>query len=106
MSAGSAAYTAVLPTSSVRIQFSRDLAPLSLKGRVRIEYAPAPGGGAAATPITDFTTEYRGAARVLEVKFTKPLAHLRTVHVTFNEGVVGTDQQGLKSWSLSFETAP
>ena len=98
--------TDVAPETMLRIQFSRDLAPLSLKGRVRIEYAPAPGGGAAATPITDFTTEYRGAARVLEVKFTKPLAHLRTVHVTFNEGVVGTDQQGLKSWSLSFETAP
>lgn len=92
----------VEPARSVRIQFSRDIAPGSLKGRVRIEYAPAPDSGAVPTPITDFTAEYRGAARVLEVKFLKPLEPFRTVRLTFAEGVQGTDQQPLKPFTLTF----
>ena len=57
--------------------------------------------GAAGAAI-DFTTEYRGAARVLEVKFSKPLERFRTVRVTFDEGVKGTDQQPLQPWTLTF----
>lgn len=87
----------------LRIQFSRDLVPASLRGRLRVEYVPSGGTPGAPTPVTDFATEYRGAARVLEVKFTKPLEPFRTVRVTFAEGVVGTDQQPLKPWTLTFE---
>lgn len=94
--------TDVGPGQSVRIQFSRDISAASLKGRVRIVYAPA-GANATAVPITDFTTEYRGAARVLEVKFAKPLEPFRSVQVSFGEGVQGTDQQPLKPWTLTFE---
>ncbi|MBM3772687.1 MAG: hypothetical protein FJW27_15645 [Acidimicrobiia bacterium] len=96
--------TDVEPARPIRIQFSRDIAPGSLKGRVRVEYAPPPVGNAVPVPITDFATEYRGAARVLEVKFAKPLERFRTVRVTFSEGVLGTDQQPLKPWTLTFET--
>ena len=55
--------------------------------------------------VTDFTTEYRGAARVLEIKFSKPLAPLATVRVTFDDGVLGTDEQALKPWTLTFALA-
>lgn len=95
--------TDVEPGRSIRIQFSRDITSASLKGRVRIEYAPSAGASATAMAITDFTTEYRGAARVLEVKFAKPLEPFRTVRVTFAEGVQGSDQQPLKPWTLTFQ---
>lgn len=96
--------TDVAPETTVRIQFSRDLALPSIKGRVKVEYVGA--NGAPATPVTDFTTEYRGAARVLEVKFAKPLERFRTVRVSFGDGVIGTDQQALKPWTLTFVVAP
>lgn len=95
--------TDVEPGRSLRIQFSRDIAPGSLKGRVRVEYAPAGVGNAVPVAISEFTTEYRGAARVLEVRFAKPLESFRTVRVTFSEGVQGTDQQPLKPWVLTFQ---
>ncbi len=98
--------TDVEPATSIRIQFSRDIAPGSLKGRVQVEYAPPAGAAGPGSPVTAFTTEYRGAARVLELKFTQPLERLRTVRVSFGEGVAGTDQQPLKPWTLSFEVAP
>lgn len=87
--------------TTIRIQFSRDLNPATLKGRVRVEYA-RPGAVGPGTPVTDFTTEYRGAARVLEIKFTRPFDPLGLVRVSFAEGVLGTDEQPLTPWTLSF----
>jgi hypothetical protein len=96
--------TEVMLNTAVRLQFSRDVEPGSLKGRLRIEYAGT--GAGAGTAITDFTTEYRAAARVLEIKFNKPLEPLRTIHITFADGVLGVDQQPLRTWSLTFELGP
>jgi hypothetical protein len=92
--------TDVAPATTLRIQFSRDLDPATLKGRLRVSYVDNPIGAAGAA--VDFTTEYRGAARVLEVKFAKPLERFRTVRVSFDEGVKGTDQQPLQPWTLAF----
>jgi len=39
---------------------------------------------------------------VLEIRFTKPLERFRTLKVELIEGILGTDQQPLKPWSLSF----
>jgi hypothetical protein len=86
--------------TNLRIQFSRDIDPATLKGRLRITYADNALGPAGAA--LDFTTEFRAAARVLEVRFTKPLERFRTVRVTFDEGVMGTDQQALRPWTLNF----
>jgi hypothetical protein len=91
--------TDVALTTNLRIQFSRDLDPATLKGRLRVSYVDAAAGAGA--PV-EFTTEYRGAARVLEVKFTKPLERFRTVRVSFDEGVKGIDQQPLQPWTLTF----
>lgn len=98
--------TDVEPNGSIRIQFSRDIAPASLKGRVIVEYASPAGASGAATRVTEIATDYRGAARVLEVKPAQPLERGRTIRVTFGEGVLGTDQQPLKPWTLTFQTAP
>jgi hypothetical protein len=89
--------------TNIRIQFSRDIDPATLKGRLRVTYADNALGPAAAA--IDFTTEFRGAARVLEIRFTKPLERFRTVRVTFDEGVMGTDQQTLRPWTLNFTLA-
>jgi hypothetical protein len=96
----------VAPSTSVRIQFSRDLNPASLKGRVRVRYvegANAPGG-ATELPNTEFTAEYRTATRVLEIRFTRPLERFRSVQIELGEGIVGADKQPLAPWRLNFST--
>jgi len=91
-------------TSSVRIQFSRDIAQATLKGRVRAFYLESEtrDRGEPVTPTAEFTTQYAGANRVLELKFTKPLERFRTLQIELQEGILGTDQQPLKPWTLSF----
>ena len=90
--------------SSVRIQFSRDIAQATLKGHVRAFYLESETRerGEPVTPTVEFTTQYSGANRVLELKFTKPLERFRTLQVELQEGILGTDQQPLKPWTLSF----
>jgi hypothetical protein len=39
---------------------------------------------------------------VLEIKFTKPLERFRTLKVDLLEGILGTDGQALKPWTLTF----
>lgn len=96
--------TDVMQSSSVRIQFSRDIDPATIKGHVRVRYLEAQSveRGEPTTPIAEFTTQYNGANRVLEIKFTKPLERFRTVKVDLIEGILGTDAQPLKPWTLTF----
>ena len=98
--------TDVSASSSVRIQFSRDVNPATLKGRIRAQYL----GGATATsggpsPLkAEVTTEYRPASRVLEIRFAQPLEPFRTVQVDLLDGILGTDLQPLAEWTLTFMT--
>ena len=39
---------------------------------------------------------------MLEIRFTKPLERFRTVRIELTEGILGTDQQPLVPWTLSF----
>lgn len=94
--------TDVSLNTTIRIQFSRDVSPSTLKNRVKVAYAGGPAGQTAAA-ITDFTTEYRPAPRVLEIRFPQPLEPFRQVTVTFAEGVVGLDEQPLVPWTLVFD---
>ena len=96
--------TDVSQSSSVRIQFSRDIDPATIKGHVRVRYFEAQnaGRGEPSPPIAEFTTQYNGANRVLEIKFTKPLDRFRSVKVELLEGILGTDAQPLKPWTLTF----
>lgn len=90
--------TDVRPTSSVRIQFSRDMDQASFRGRIRVRQAAEPDAAVL------FTTTYLPGTRVLELKFTQPFERFTDVTVDLQEGIVGTDKQPLPPWTLTFET--
>jgi Bacterial Ig-like domain len=96
--------TDVLQSTSVRIQFSRDLDPASIRGHVSAHYLETQTveRGEPTTPRVEFTTQYNGASRVLELKFPKPLERFRTLIVELLDGIKGTDGQPLKPWKLTF----
>jgi len=96
--------TDVLHTATVRIQFSRDLDQATLKGRIKPHYLESQSAerGEPVTPPADFTFQYAPANRVLELKFTKPLERFRTLKIDLLDGIMGTDGQPLKAWSLTF----
>jgi Bacterial Ig-like domain len=96
--------TDVAQTTTVRIQFSRDLDPATLRGHIRAHYLDSQTveRGEPATPPADFTFQYIAASRVLEVKFTKPLERFRTINVDLLDGILGTDKQPQKPWTLTF----
>jgi hypothetical protein len=90
--------------TSVRIQFSRDLDQATLKGHVRVHYLESETSerGEPSTPTAEFATQYNAANRVLELKFARPLERFRTLKVELQEGILGTDKQPLKPWTLTF----
>src|SRR5262249_51727607 len=94
-----------LTSTNLRIQFSRDLDASTIRNRIRASYAPnqALDRGEPA-PSADFTYQYAGFNRVLEIKFTRPLERFRTLKIELLEGILGTDGQPLKPWILTFET--
>jgi hypothetical protein len=97
-SAPTAGETDVLSTSSVRIQFSRDMDASTFRGRIRV--LDTTQGN---TPL-EFTTNYLPGTRVLELKFTSPLQRFSAVIVELQDGILGTDKQPLAPWTLKFET--
>jgi hypothetical protein len=94
----------VLQGAHVRIQFSRDIDQSTFKGRVRVRYLETQTveRGEPTTPSVEFTTQYSGANRVLELRFAKPLERFRTVTVELLDGILGSDGQPLKPWKLTF----
>jgi hypothetical protein len=90
--------------TTVRIQFSRDIAPATLRGRVRAGYLESETRerGEPTTPTAEFAIQYRAANRVLELRFTKPLERFRTLKIDLQDGILGTDEQPLKPWTLTF----
>jgi hypothetical protein len=104
-SAPTADETDVPAATSVRIQFSRDLDPATLKGHIRAGYLAAAAANPAETiaQAVDFIINYSAYNRVIELKFTKPLQQFRTLKVELLDGILGIDQQPLKAWTLTFE---
>lgn len=98
--------TDVQLTTTVRIQFSRDISPASLKGHIRVKYDDEETKlrGEPDTPPIEFTTQYLPANRVLEIRFPAPLERFRAVHVEILDGILGTDQQKVVPWKLDFQT--
>jgi hypothetical protein len=90
--------TDVLPTTSVRIQFSRDMDPSTFRGRIRVSYPKVD------SPPLPFTTQYLPGTRVLELKFAAPFERFSLVSVELQDGILGTDKQPLAPWTLTFET--
>jgi hypothetical protein len=95
--------TEVDRAAPVRIQFSRDLNPRSVRDRVRIAYAP-PAGGAPPGPVPPFTVTYNDIARAIEIRFETPLERFQQVRVDLLEGITAIDGQPLKPWTLTFAT--
>jgi hypothetical protein len=90
--------------TNIRIQFSRDVDPATFKGNIRVTYLESPAAAEAdrQSQPSEFTTQYNGYNRVLELRFTKPLERFRTLKVELLDGVLGTDKQPLKPWVLTF----
>jgi hypothetical protein len=97
--------TDVSMSTSVRIQFSRDIDQSTIKGHVRVRYLESQTveRGEPTTPTAEFSTQYNAASRVLELKFTKPLERFRTIRIELGSDILGTDKQPLKPWTLSFD---
>lgn len=93
----------VASSTSIRIQFSRDIDASTFKTHIAVKYTPTPSAPAD-TPAPEFTTQYMPGTRVLEIRFAEPLQKLRTVKVELQSGILGTDKQGLVPWTLTFDT--
>jgi len=99
--------TDVPPTSTIRVQFSRDINASTFRGHITIKYdePEVKRPGEPETPTIEFTTQYLPGNRVLEVRFAKPLEPFRSVQVELGDGVIGMDQQPLVPWKLTFTTS-
>jgi hypothetical protein len=91
-------------STHVRIQFSRDIDPASLKGHVRLSYVgdESVERGEPQAPRIQTETRYDPGSRVLDIGFTTPLQRFRTMKVELLEGIVGTDGAPLAPWTLTF----
>ncbi len=96
--------TDVSPATQVRIQFSRDMAPGTFKGRVRVSYVAGktPEPGVPESPAINATSRYDPATRSLGVRFAEPLVRFRTVTIVLDDGVTASDGAPLKPWTLTF----
>jgi Bacterial Ig-like domain len=90
--------------SKVRVQFSRDINPDTLKGHVRIAYsgAQATERGEPQAPGLQALLNYNRGTRVLEIVFSEPLERFRTITIQLGEDIIGTDGQPLKPFTLTF----
>ncbi len=90
----------VSPSTTVRIQFSRDMKAATFKDRVRVAYF---GGAAGPTPTPPaFRTAYHDDERELEITFEQPLQRFRSVRVDLLEGITALDGAVMAPWSLTF----
>lgn len=87
----------------VRMQFSRDVDPQTLTGRVQVSYVSAPDT-AAAPAAPKFTVTYNDAAHAVAIRFAQPLERFQQVKVELLEGVLSLDGQAVKPWTLVFAT--
>jgi hypothetical protein len=96
--------TDVPVNSPVRIQFSRSIAPETLKGNIRIGYLGAESfeRGEAQAPAVEVKTSYDPGNRALVLTFTKPLERFRTMRVQLLEGIKAFDGAPVVPWTLTF----
>lgn len=92
--------------SRIRIQFSRDVDPASLDGRIRLSYSRSDSfeRGEAQPPAIEVAITYSGPNRSLEIRPRQPLERFRQVTVQLLEGIKGPDGAPLRPWTLTFNT--
>lgn len=87
----------------LRVQFSRDIDPDSLKDQVAVAYGMnADGTSPGRAPAAH--TVYRAANRSVEIRFAEPLAPYSTVIVAFGNAIRATDGVAMKPTRISFIT--
>jgi hypothetical protein len=91
----------------VRLQFSRDINPDTLKGNVRWTFTAADavnvGPGTAREPERHADFKYDRAKRSLEIRLAPDAsAGYRNVIVELTDGIAATDGAKLKPWQLAF----
>ena len=84
-------------TITVRVQFSRDMAPASFAGHVQVTY-----GEGVTDAVPAFTATYRPENRGLEIRFASPLSRGATVTVSLEEGITASDGSPLSPARLNF----
>lgn len=94
----------VEPSSNVRIQFSRNIDASTFEGHVRATYVGQTPAGVEQAATIAVSTQYRPGNRMLEIVFDEPLQRFRTVQIELLDGILGTDEQALVPWTLTFET--
>jgi hypothetical protein len=93
-----------VPTGAVlRVQFSRDIDPASLKDQVAVAYGLRPDGSSPG-PAPTADTKYVPANRSIEIRFAQPLAPFTTVIVAFGNQIKATDGVAMKPARISFTT--
>ena len=93
--------TGVALKKSIRLQFSRDINPDSLKGNVRWHYAGT--DASEELPQPKLSVRYEPATRSAEIKIdADDLARYKNVVLELTDGVVATDGARLKPWMLTF----
>ena len=93
----------VQTTIVLRVQFSRDIDPESLRDQVAVAYGLKPDGTAPG-PAPTATTTYRPANRAVEIRFAQPLAPFTNVIVAFGDQIKATDGVAMKPTKISFTT--
>jgi hypothetical protein len=96
--------TDVPRTTTVRIQFSRDMNADTFKDRVQVarpgseSLSPAEFDSAA----VKMTSRYDPATRSLAMEFAEPFARFQIVRIRLREGITATDGAPLQPWMLTF----
>lgn len=101
-SAPTAGEADVPATTSVRIQFSRNIKPETLGDHLKVTYADGATPADGTVKPVEIKTRYDAATRALEVTFLKPLDKLRVVKVDLLAGIAGFDGAPIVPWSMTF----
>ncbi len=92
--------TDIPPTTTVRVQFSRDMKADSFEGHVRVTGTST----GASIPAPVFTATYRPTSLSVEIKFAQPLPRFADVVIEFLDGIVAPDGSRLPPGKIKFST--
>lgn len=87
----------------LRVQFSRDIAPDSLKDQIAVAYGMR-ADGSAPGPAPAAHVTYRASNRSIEIRFSEPLVPFSNVIVAFGNEIKATDGVAMRPSRIRFMT--
>ena len=90
--------------AKIRVQFSRDINPKTVRDKVRVTYVDEAGAEVTDRRPPAHSVGYNDEAHALEITFAEPLERFQRVRVQLLDGISALDGQPLKAWSLTFTT--